>query len=74
MYVPLNLAKKLKLIFLKFDSVGASTAVFIAVDAASLIGTSDEERFEVVQYRVVEDQDALDATDYSPIYADIDIF
>ena len=29
------------------------------------------ENFEVSQYRVVEDQDALDATDHSPIYVDL---
>ncbi len=29
------------------------------------------EGFKVMQYRVVEDQEALDATDHSPVYADI---
>ncbi len=28
--------------------------------------------FTVKQYRIVEDQDALDATDHSPVYADVD--
>ena len=28
--------------------------------------------FTVKQYRIVDDQDALDATDHSPVYADID--
>ncbi len=28
--------------------------------------------FKVLQYRVIEDQDALDATDHSPVYADIE--
>ncbi len=27
--------------------------------------------FEVTQYRIVEDQDALDASDHSPVYADV---
>ena len=29
------------------------------------------EEFKVMQYRIVEDQDALDATDHSPVYVDI---
>ena len=28
--------------------------------------------FSVVAYRVVEDQDALDATDHSPVYSDVE--
>ena len=28
--------------------------------------------FRVAQYRIVEDQDALDATDHSPVYADVE--
>jgi len=34
-----------------------------------IVGLSDT--FSVKQYRVIEDQDALDATDHSPVYADI---
>lgn len=30
------------------------------------------ESFRVLQYKVVEDQDALDATDHSPVYVDIE--
>lgn len=44
-------------------------AYFTSID--HMIGLG--EGFEVVQYRVVEDQDALDATDHSPVYADIEI-
>lgn len=35
-----------------------------------IIGLGDG--YKVLQYRVVEDQDALDATDHSPVYADIE--
>ena len=36
-----------------------------------IIGLGDS--FKVWQYRVVEDQDALDATDHSPVYADVEL-
>ena len=32
------------------------------------------EGFKVSEYYIIEDQDALDATDHSPVYVDIDLF
>ncbi|MBE7044637.1 MAG: hypothetical protein E7397_03840 [Ruminococcaceae bacterium] len=36
-----------------------------------IVGLGDN--FEVMQYRVVEDQDALDVSDHSPVYADVEL-
>jgi endonuclease/exonuclease/phosphatase family metal-dependent hydrolase len=35
-----------------------------------IVGLGDG--YKVLQYRVVEDQDALDASDHSPVFADIE--
>ena len=32
------------------------------------------EGYKVSEYYIVEDQDALDATDHSPVYVDIELF
>ncbi len=40
----------------------------VSIDHIVALGDS----FKVLQYRVVEDQDALDATDHTPVYADIE--
>ena len=42
---------------------------FSSIDHIVALG----DNFEVTQYRVVEDQDALDASDHSPIFADIEV-
>ena len=41
---------------------------FASID--HIIGMGDN--FKVSQYRVIEDQDALDATDHSPVFADVE--
>ena len=41
---------------------------FTSIDHIVALGDS----FRVTQYRVIEDQDALDATDHSPVYADVE--
>lgn len=43
---------------------------FISIDHIIALG----EDFEVTQYRVVEDTNALDASDHSPVYADVTLF
>lgn len=42
---------------------------FSSIDHIVALG----EGFRVTQYRVIEDQDALDATDHSPVYADVQL-
>ena len=32
------------------------------------------EGYKVSEYYIIEDQDALDATDHSPVYVDIELF
>lgn len=43
---------------------------FSSIDHIVALG----DNFKVLQYRVIEDKNALDASDHSPVYADICLF
>lgn len=46
-----------------------SDGYFSSIDHIVALG----DNFKVCQYRIVEDKDALDASDHSPVYADISL-